>query len=561
MAIVKFNRKEFEKYCKITKEIEEKISLFGTPLESINKEEIELEIFPNRPDLYSLQGYLRNFLAFLGKKPGLKEYKVNKPEKNYEVKIDSSVKDVRPYTACAIVKGLKFHDEKIKEIIDIQEKIHSTLGRNRKKIAIGIYPLEAISLPIKFEARKPEDIKFIPLESDREMTGLQILQQHPTGRDYAHLLANKEKFPVFVDAKNEILSMPPIINSNKTGKISKNTTSVFIECSGFDFSILKKALNILVCMLADIGGKIYQMKLNYSKPEITPDLTPEKMKINIENINKLLGLELKENDVKKLLERMGYNYSKQEVEIPAYRTDIMHEVDIAEDIAIAYGYDKFIPEIPEISTIGEIDRKEILQKKISEVLTGLGLLELSTYHLLTQEEGKTEIEVENSKTDYKFLRKDLMPSILKVLGENIDNEYPQKIFEIGDCFNKDESQETGTSKLHRTKSNFDGVQNLPEMGNSGINETNKLAIALTPGNFTELKQILDYLARMLNLGFSIEETEKSGFIEGRVGKIIFNKKDSGLLGEIHPSLLKSWHLKMPLVYLELDLSEIFEKLC
>jgi len=532
MAIVKFNRKEFEKYCKITKEIEEKISLFGTPMESINKDEIELEIFPNRPDLYSLQGYLRNFLAFLGKKTGLKEYKVNKPDKNYEVKIDSSVKDVRPYTACAIVKGLKFDNEKIKEIIDIQEKLHSTLGRNRKKIAIGIYPLEAISLPIRFEARKPGDIKFIPLDSDREMTGLQILSQHPTGRDYAHLLQGKEKFPVFVDSKNEILSMPPIINSNKTGKIDENTTSVFIECSGFDFPILKKTLNILVCMLADIGGKIYQMKLSGIN-EITPDLTPEKMKINIENINKLLGLELKEGDVKKLLERMGYNYKNKQAEIPAYRTDIMHEVDVAEDIAIAYGYDKFVPEI---STIGEIDRKEILKRKISEVLVGLGLLELSTYHLLTGEEGKTEIEVENSKTDYKFLRKDLMPSILKVLSENSDNEYPQKIFELGVAFQKDESQETG------------------------IKESDKLAIALTPGNFTELKQILEYLARMLNLGFSIEETEKQGFIEGRVGKIIFEKKEIGVIGEIHPSLLKSWHLKMPLVYLELDLSEIFEKL-
>src|SRR6185437_14662751 len=127
MASVKFNRKEFEKEIKVTEEIEDKIRLFGTPLESLSAEEIEIEIFPNRPDLLSLQGYLRAFKAFLGKEPGLKKYKIQKLEKSYKVIIDKSVKEVRPFTACAIVKNLSFSDEKIKEVIDMQEKLHLTL--------------------------------------------------------------------------------------------------------------------------------------------------------------------------------------------------------------------------------------------------------------------------------------------------------------------------------------------------------------------------------------------------------------------------------------------------
>ena len=421
MANVKFSRKEFEKHIKITEEIEEKIALFGTPLESLSPEEIEIEIFPNRPDLYSLQGYLRGFFAFLEKKTGLKEYKLNKPEKDYEVKIDKSVKEIRPFTACAIVKNLKFDDEKIKEIIKLQEKLHSTLGRNRKKIAIGIYPLEAIALPIKYEARKSEDIKFIPLESTKEMNGSQILRQHPAGREYSHLLKGQKKFPVFVDAKGEILSMPPIINSEKTGKITNLTSDIFIECSGFDFNLLKKTLNILVTTLADLQGSVYQMNLKYKKNHVTPDLTPEKMKISMDNINKLLGLELDKKQAKKLLEKMGYNYSiaDSEVQIPCYRTDILHEVDVAEDIAIAYGYDKFVPEIPQISTIGEENKKEVKKRKISEILIGLGLLEINTHHLLTKQDlrklqNSINLQVEDSKTDYKILRPSLIPSTLKI---------------------------------------------------------------------------------------------------------------------------------------------------
>jgi len=97
MANIKISREQFEKDIgKSDEKMQEKIALFGTPLESINEKEIELEIFPNRPDLLSYHGFKRAFLGFLGKKTGLIEYKVNKPEKNYVVRVDSSVKDVRP---------------------------------------------------------------------------------------------------------------------------------------------------------------------------------------------------------------------------------------------------------------------------------------------------------------------------------------------------------------------------------------------------------------------------------------------------------------------------------
>jgi len=544
MAGIKFSKKEFEKHFKLTEELKEKISLFGTHFEGMNEDgsEMELEITPNRPDLYSLQGFIRAFSAFMSKKDevGLKEYKVNKPEKNFEVKIDKSVSSVRPFTACAIIKNLKFDDEKIKEIIDIQEKIHNTLGRNRKKIAIGIYPLEKIKLPIRFEAKTPKDIKFQPLEMDREINGLQILQQHATGREYAHLLEGNDKFPIFIDANNEILSMPPIINSHKTGKITETTKDIFIECSGFDFEILKKTLNILVTMLAEMGGDIYQMNLVYSDgKKQTPDLTPEKMKLNIDNANKLLGLSLKESEVKTLLERAGYNYDskKSQVEIPAWRTDIMHEVDIIEDIAIAYGYDNFIPEIPQISTVGQIDSKEELKKKIADLLAGLNLLETSSYHLLSQDDFKKVavkpiIEVEDSKSEYKYLRASLLGNALNILSKNIDSEYPQKIFELGRVFTLDQEGKEET----------------------GIKEEERLSIVLaqSDSNFTLMKQIIEYLMRMLDINFKIESAQAPFFIDGRCASIIVDNKIIGYFGEISPQILSNLRIKMPVVGLELS---------
>jgi len=546
MANIKISRKQFEKEIgKLDKRMQHKIAMFGTPLESFSDEEIEVEIFPDRPDLLSYQGFKRSFLAFLGKKTKLKKYKIYKPEKNYKVWMDSSLKNIRPYTVCAIVKGLKFDDEKIKEIIEIQEKLHITIGRKRKKLAIGIYPLEKIKLPITFKALEPDKIKFQPLGSFREMSGLQILQRHPTGRDYSHLLAGKAKFPIFIDGNENILSMPPIINSQLTGKITEKTREVFIECSGFDVEILKKCLNIVITTLAEMGGKIYQMKLSGNIKAITPNLEYEKAKISLENTNKILGLNLSEKQLKQLLEKMGYNYNKGIVEIPAWRTDILHEVDLIEDVAIAYGYDNFIPEISRIATLGKENPKETIKKKISEIFAGIGLLEVTNYHLtkkddqykkmaIQEKQVKNLIELEESKTDYTILRSNLSHYLLKILSENIDSEYPQKIFEIGKIFTKKESR---------------------------IVEEEKLALAITPGNFTETKQSLEYFFRMINLQLILKEPEDfpAHFIEGRCAEIRLKGKTIGFIGEIHPKILKNWKIKMPVALFEISLEDIFEE--
>lgn len=543
MAVINIDRKLFEKEIgNLNEDLQDKITMFGVEVEGLSDKGLELSITPDRPDMLSYHGFKRAFLAFLGKKTGLKDYKLNKPEKDYAVIIDSSVKNVRPYTVCAIVKGLRLDDNKIKEIIDLQEKLHVTVGRKRKKVAIGIYPLEAIKLPITFKALEPHKIKFVPLESEKEMSGLEILQRHSAGKEYAHLLSGKAKFPIFVDANNEVLSMPPIINSQLTGKITEKTKDVFVECSGFDFKTLEKSINILVTGLADMGGKIYQMELKYDKKEVTPNFESEEMKISLENTNKLLGLNLNEKELKQLIERMGFDYNKGNVKIPSWRTDILHEVDLIEDVAIAYGYDNFVPEIPEISTIGQEDSKEILKRKISEILIGLNTLEILNYHLTNKNlqfkrmnlQEKNFIELEESKTDYNILRKDLSHYLLKILSENSDSEYPQKIFEIGKIFTSNEK----------------------------LLEKEHLALAISPGNFTDLKQILDYLSKMLNLKLEIKEAEEipSYLIDGRTAEIFLGGKSIGFLGEIHPKILRNWKIKMPVALFEISLDEIFKKL-
>lgn len=548
MATISFDRKKFEKILgkKLSdKQIKEYVPMLGVGVEEITKEEITIEVNPNRPDLLSAQGFARALSSFMGIKKGLREYKVKKSD--YKVIINKSLKNVRPYTACAVVKNINFTEERIKEVIQIQEKLHATYGRKRKKAAIGIYPFEKIKMPITFTAKDPSKIKFRPLEFPREINGKQILSQHPAGREYGDLLEGLSKYPFFIDAAGKVLSMPPVINSYDTGAITSKTKEVFIECSGFDYKTMSKIINMIVTSLADMGGEIYQMELVYPDKKIkSPDLSPSKMKLDLKYVNKIIGENLSEKQVKDCLLKMGFGYKDKNVLIPAYRTDIMHQIDLVEDIAIAYGYNNLEPDLPSISTVGSIARAEEMKNLVAEILVGLGLMETHTFCISNKEvQNKSMgtkqplIELSNAlSSEYDVLRAKIIPSLMEVLKINKHNDYPQKIFEIGIIFEKDSKQETN------------------------IKETNNLAamICSADSNYTLIRQILDNLLSRLGKEVIIKDTEHNSFLSGRAGSVHVSGKQIGIIGEIHPQVLENFGIEMPVVAFEIDLDELMNLL-
>ncbi len=550
MPTVTLNKKIFEqlvgKKLPIEK-LKDRISMLGTDLESIEGDEIKVEIFPNRPDMLSEQGFARAFSSFIGVKTGLRKYNVKKS--NAKIIVEESVAEYRPCSAAAIVKGIKFTDELIREIMQNQEKIHKTLGRDRTKVALGYYILDKVKFPVKYKAEDPKKIKFQPLHFPKEINGMQILSQHPMGREFGNQLEGFDKFPVYYDSFGKVLSMPPIINSDEAGNVVPGACDVLVECSGFDQRTLNIALNISVTTLADMGGEIYSVEIKYpDKKIVTPDLSPKKWKINLDFINKWLGLELKEKDLKKLLEKMGFGYEKGHVLVPAYRADIMHEVDFAEDIAISYGYENFKEEIPNVATTGEEDPLEIFKRKVVETLVGLGLLELNTYNLTSEDiQNKLMnvnfdlIEMANAvSTEYDVVRAWMIPGLLEVFKNNKHHEYPQRIFDMGVVFKKDKKGITETGAVEMTR----------------------LAVGLCEekADFTKIKQIFDYLMRMLDVEYKMREVEHPSFITGRVARVSVKGKDVAYIGEIHPQVLVNFDLDVPVTVFELNLTELFELL-
>ncbi|MBU7030894.1 MAG: phenylalanine--tRNA ligase subunit beta [Theionarchaea archaeon] len=513
------------------------ISMMGTDLREIT-DIIDVEIFPDRPDLLSTEGFAMALEGYLKIKRGLPNFEVTSGD--HTARIDERVKPIRPYAVCAIVKDVELSDGAVKSLMQVQEKLHITHGRNRKKVAIGVHDLEKIEFPVTYTAR-PKDFSFMPLEWYTELTMEEILLNHKKGIEYAHLLEGFSEYPLWIDNKGTVLSMPPIINSEDT-KVEEDTHNLFLDVTGYSRKALEQALNILVCSLARRGGHIYSVLVHEgSETFIYPRLTPGEIELDFCHMNTWLGLTLQEEQVRELLERMRYSISGHTVKIPPYRADILHPVDIIEDIAKAYGIDKIPEEIPEISTIGEEDPLEVFARKIAQLMVGFGLLEVKNYYLTSKEFfEKTRIqadliEMENALTsEYNALRNCLLPGMLSTLSCNKHHEYPQMIFEIGEVITP------CSSAAERTREDI----HLAAL------------ISHPRASFTEIKEILKALLENLGIRTELESRDDPTYIPSRCGSIMV-KKEIGVIGEIHPEVLLSWELEQPVTCFELNLSQLY----
>jgi len=501
----------------------------------------------NRPELWSAEGMAREIRGRLVS-GGLPKYDVHKS--NVVVKVDPKLKNIRPYTACAVVKGLDIGEEALSQMIQLQEKVSMTFGKNRREVAIGVYDLSRIKPPIRFTTAKPSGIRFVPLEFRERMTPAQILKKHPKGREYAHLLRGMAEYPVFIDSAGQVLSMPPIINSEHTGKVTEHTRDVFIECSGFDLKFQRAALNALVASLADREGKIGTVEVIYpDKRIVTPDLTPKEFSLDVGYANQVSGLGLKPKQVCSLLEKARYGVKKCGRKIrllyPAYRQDIMHQRDVIEDMLISYGYNNIEPEIPRLATIGAQSKKESVSDTVACLMTGMGFQEILSYALTGRDNlfgkmlvpAENVVEIENIvSSNWCIFRNRLLPGLLEFLSNNKHREYPQRIFEIGDAVLLDERSETRTR------------------------DARKLAAAISDNTigYEELSSRLDALLRNLGVSYKLRRLQHPSFIKGRCASIMFRNKRTGIIGELHPKVLNNWKIEKPVVAMEIALEETLQ---
>ena len=503
----------------------------------------------NHPDIWSVEGIARTLRTHLG---------IAKPtapkvmgRSGMKVTVDPRLDPIRPYIATAVVKGVRTTENALKSWIGLQEKMDQTYGRKRKRASIGFYQADLVKSPLRYTVADPDSTSFVPLGSAEKMTLREIVERHPKGIEYGTIISSFKEWPLLIDGKGKILSLPPVINSNDLGRVNTETKNILVEVTGTNVDTVGNTLKIVAAALAERGGRIYSCSQAYSnrtnKLATTPDLKSSFRELSIDYANKLLGTSLKASEITRLLERAGHPPGKNtkkgvlRVESLCYRIDIMHQVDLVEDIAIALDLNKLKPEWPRIWTLGalapETDRRDIL----AEIMVGMGYQELLTYSLTSPDSFGTKMGLREEKfaelmnpkmSTHDAMRTWLLPSLLNLLRDNTHVDYPQRVFEIGPCVVlKEGSRETETRY--------------------------KIAAATThtSAGFTEIRSCLDTVLTNIGLNFKVEPSTHPSFLSGRIGSVTSEVTQLGLVGELHPNVIRAWGLSLPIAAFELEIPQ------
>jgi phenylalanyl-tRNA synthetase beta chain len=533
----------------IKAEVEDITPIYGATNEVVDHD-LQVEITSDRPDLLSASGLARVLKGVFEIEMGLQKFDVE--PSGIQCIVDSSVLDVRPYIVCGVVKNVHLTDALVRQLMQLQEKIHDTHCRRRRKGSIGIHNLDAVEPPFTYLAETPENINFVPLNETEEMNGYEILREIPKGRDYAHIISDFDRYPLLVDKNGDVLSLPPIINGNLT-RVDMDTRNLFFDVTGTDEYIITYALHILLADLYDRGAKIESVEILYpDKPKIVyPDFTPTKMNLSLQNTNDLLGFNLNLNDLITILKKMRFD-SKTidadalEVLIPVYRPDFLHEVDVIEDVSIGYGYDIMDPELPQSMTVGRELPQTTFERKIRDLMVGMGFQEVLNYVLTNNHDlkaigpftGSNEFaEIENPVSEkYTVIRNQLLPGLALFLSKNTHSAFPQKIFETGPVGIPDSAV---TSK----------VRIIPRIA---------AAIADFATSYERIQSVLGALLNNLGAPFELKTAVNPSFLEGRVAEVFVKGTKIGIVGELHPEVLLKFKLENPTTVFEIEELPLFE---
>ena len=514
-------------------------------IEDTDQDVIRVEYNPNRPDLSSDYGVVRALRGLLEIETGLPTLKIA-GKSGLSVRVDNRVTKIRPHVMALVARNGTLDDETLKQLISMQEDLHNGVGRKRRKASIGIHNLDVIRFPVNYKTATG-DYAFIPLGESSEFTIKKVLTNLDIGKQYGHLLSRFERYPIIVDSAGTVLSLPPIINGHAT-KVSERCHNLFVEVTATDQEVAADVLAILAVTLYDAGFEIRSVNIESGNKKIeTPQTKSKVISADVSYINNILGLTLDAEQMITCLKksRLDARVSRTKIlsTIPRYRIDITDPIDISEEVAIGYGVYNLEPKFPNSPTAGKREYLSIYFNAIRETMIGLGMIETLNFSLTSKEvqydsfgiSGSNMLSVESSKSiEHEILRDSIIPLLLQSLSNNIHEQYPQRLFEIGKTF-------------HRS------TAIIEEKWSVGA------VVAHADSGYTEIKSSLQALLRSC---FGKEVTTKPSthrmFMEGRCGEVIFDGRSVGVLGEITPVALENFKLRIPVSSFEIDLLAIIK---
>ncbi|WIV68378.1 phenylalanine--tRNA ligase subunit beta [Natrialbaceae archaeon AArc-T1-2] len=546
--------------------------LFGLGLEfegRTEEGEFELEFAPDRLDRLSVEGVARSLRYQYGDDRGVTVPSTNSPE--WTIEVDETVPDERPYVTGAVIRGVDLDEDALDSLIQLQEKLHATMGRKRAKGAIGIHDLTMLKgspategePTIRYVGVEPDGDRFVPLDSDAEMTLAEVLEEHPTGETYADLVADYERYPAIYDDIG-LFSFPPVINGRRT-EVSTDSRELFVEMTGTDQWTIDKMLNVVCYALSARGATIEKVRVEYgpSTPDgerdlVRPDFSTKTKTVAHDRIETILGIDVDPEEVLDLAERAGLDAERAEddgelvyeVTIPPYRVDVLHPLDVIDDLGRAYGFNDLEPTYPDVGTVGGRHDRSRIEEATRTRLVGLGFEDLLNFHMTNEEAnfermalapgdevvgaGSPATIKEPYSEDYTILRTWTLPSLVQVLENNTHRAYPQDLAEVGFTARIDETANTGVAERRHVGA----------------------ALARHDAAYEDAKARLQALARTFDVSLETPPTTHPSFIDGRTAAVVIDGEDVGVVGELHPTVLVEHDLEVPVAAFEFELDAL-----
>jgi phenylalanyl-tRNA synthetase beta chain len=516
------------------------LPFLGLDIEEQTDRYIKVEYSPNRPDYATDVGISIGLQGLLGIKKGIAKLVIKKQKDAISmIKTDPTVKKIRPYVLGLIAKGGKLDDEIIRQLIALQEDLHFGIGRKRKKASIGIHNLDSIKLPL-FYTTKSKDHKFVPLTTDKEMSASQILETMDVGKDYSGILGSHSDVPMILDAQNNTVSFPPVINSALT-TVTTSTTNLLVEVTGNDPDAVSDTLSVVASAMQGLGFTLYDMRTE--KKSASDLLTNRTILLDSELVNQTLGLNLSPVQICNMLKKCRLDATmrgkKISCIIPRYRFDIFGPMDLVEEVALGYGIQNLSPTLPSSISVGQKSKTTLKLDQLSQIMIGLGYTEalnssLTSKQVLydnTKRDSTKLIEVVESKSqEYTVLRDSILPGLLENLSKNIHEQYPQKLFETGIVFS----------------------------GDSPIKESISLACvsAHKDSGYTEIKSVLQSLLKTdSNIECRTKTAENPMFAKGKTADILVNDKKIGTIGQLDSQVIENFKIRVPVSGFEIILND------
>lgn len=554
------------------------------------KELYRIELPANRTDLLSVEGLGHALRVFLGNDT-IKETRLSKEEPTEKLIVEASAARIRPYCFAAILRGVTFTPENFKSFIDLQDKLHHNIARRRQLVSMGTHDYGTIKGPIYYRAEEPEKIRFVPLTQKDEMDGYQMmdwLSKHPQLRAYTHIVESSPVWPVVRDSRGIVCSVPPLINSEHS-KVTLDTKDVFIEITATDRTKCSIVTNILVSLFSQYCSQPYTVEpvlVQYAtghsllggKSFRCPNLSDYTLETTVDYIVKHTGIpDIGAPEICRLLRRMGIDATASKdnkcivARAPTTRPDVFHPCDLAEDVAIAYGFNKISVRV--MDSAKEQDYM-VLSQQVRLLISQCGFHEVLNWGLCSYKEAfallkRTESKESSTKTDYmpngavirianpktkefEIVRPTLIAGLLKSLASNRAQELPIRLFELGEVCRLDESTETRTTSVrHFAALTANSSGSDLEVLHGVVDE-----LLFELGLVAEYEEHENRLSKAKGRNvYCLKQNDKDGlFFPGRsISIIVDDNTVIGGMGIVHPHVLKNYGIPFPVSCVEITL--------